>query len=80
VELVSVVEHRINLTKEGKEMVKDSEWRMEIVRSDDVLFWKLLFVVDGKEYPVVSDQSLTVSDMFFDAGKELENMLPEIFA
>jgi hypothetical protein len=61
-------------------MRKDSEWRMEIVRDDDVLFWKLLFVVDGKEYPVVSDQSLTVSDMFFDARVELERMLPEMFA
>jgi hypothetical protein len=60
--------------------VKDSEWRMEIVRMDDVLSWTLLFVVDGKEYSVEKGQSLVVSDMFYDAGKALENMLPEMFA
>jgi hypothetical protein len=60
--------------------VKDSEWRMEIIRMDDVLSWTLLFVVDGKEYPVEKGQSLVVSDMFYDAGKALENMLPDRFA
>ena len=79
-ELVSVVEHKLEPTKERKEMVKKPEhWRVEIFRIDDVLDWKLVYVVDDVEDVTDHGHSYVVSDMFHDAGKALEGYLPEMF-
>ena len=80
-ELVSVVEHRMKPTKERKEMIRKPEhWRVEIFRTDDVLDWKLIYVVDDVEDVTDHGHSYVVSDMFHDAGKALEGYLPEMFS
>jgi hypothetical protein len=80
VKLVALVEHELKSTKEGNEMGKKNEWRVEIYRNGDVLEWTLYRVVDGVWLPLEGNTNLTVSDMFREAGQVLEGELPEIFA
>ena len=62
-------------------MVKKPEhWRVEIFRTDDVLDWKLVYVVDDVEDVTDYGHSYVVADMFHDAGKALEGYLPEVFS
>ena len=58
---------------------KPEHWRVEIFRIDDVLDWKLVYVVGDVEDVTDHGHSYVVSDMFHDAGKALEGYLPEIF-
>jgi hypothetical protein len=81
VELVSVVEHKLEPTKERKEMVnKETHWRVEIFQVDDVLDWKLIHMIQGDEYVSDYGHSYVVSDVMHDVGKALEGYLPEMFS
>ena len=79
-ELVSVVEHRMKLTKEGKEMRRPEHWRVEIFVVDDVLDWKLIYIRDDIEEVTDHGDEYVVSDLTWKVGKALEGYLPEIFA
>lgn len=79
-ELVSAVEHKLSVPKgEGKMGSKASEWRMEIQQDEDLLHWTLFSVHEGLWSPMYGNTSVTVSDMFSEAGRVLETVLPEMF-
>jgi hypothetical protein len=79
-ELVSVVEHRMSLLKRGTKMVsRVYEWRVDIQQDGDLLHWTLFRVNDGLWSPMYGNVSVTVSDMFAEAGRVLETDLPEVF-
>jgi hypothetical protein len=80
VELVSAVEHKLSVPKGEEKMgSRASEWRIEIQQDEDLLHWTLFSVNQGLWSPMYGNTSVTVSDMFCEAGRVLETALPEVF-
>jgi hypothetical protein len=78
VELVSAVEHKLSVLKGEEKMgSKASEWRVEIQQDEDLLHWTLFSVNKGLWSPVYGNTSVTVSDMFLEAGRVLSPFMPE---